>query len=316
MTGETALFLGQPSSQGDQTAEPSMNPQTKVIKEHIARAKSYANKFELLKTLASLCDALELTLQSQIFGRDKFEIGILTDEVLRTLTSHDSFKDLFPAGIGFKKGQEKALYVTLKKIHGRVKNLIEKQELEKTREKMHTVDHLILEAQAKLDAKEFVDARRLFYKATERFELEIPGLNVDAAQRMVRAGQFVEAIPFLERGIELDPKDPRPWGLLVTCYESQGELDKAVEVIKEVMRRHGTNESIYIRYARILVKQRKWSEAFDACQEAIKFNAFSPDAHKIADKIGPRIFGASYASSNPYAPAKQAAGASPAAEQR
>ncbi|MFW5838274.1 MAG: tetratricopeptide repeat protein [Desulfovibrionaceae bacterium] len=283
-----------------------MNPQTKVIKEHIARAKSYAYKYELLKTLSSLCEALELTMQSKVFGRDKFEISILVDEVLRILTSHESFKELLPAGISFKAGQEKALYMTLKKLHDRVKDLIEKQELEKTREKMHSIDQLILEAQGKLDEKEYVEARRMFYKVTERFEKEIPGLNVDAGQRMIRAGQFVEAIPFLERSIELDPKDPRPWGLLVACYEAQGELDKAVEVIKEVMRRHGTNESIFLRYAKVLLKQKKWGDAFDACQEAMKFNPFSPEAHKIADKIGPRVFGQSYASDNPYAPDKKA----------
>jgi tetratricopeptide (TPR) repeat protein len=284
-----------------------MNSETKVIKEHIARAKSYANRYELLKTLSSLCEALELLLQSQVFGRDKFEIGILIDEVLRILTSHDSFRELLPAGISFKKGQEKNLYLTLKKIHDHVKNLIEKQELEKTREKMHTIDQLLLEGQAKLDEGETVEARRLFQKVTERFEQDIPGLNVDAGQRLVKAGQFNDAIPFLERSIELDPKDPRPWGLLVTCYEAQGDLDKAVEVIKDVMRRHGANESIYLRFARVLLKQRKWSEAFDACQEAMKFNPYSPEAHKIADKIGPRIFGSSYASSNPYAPAAKPA---------
>ena len=266
-----------------------MKPQAKEIREHVARARAYANKLNIVKSLRSLSDGLELLLQSQVFGREKFELGILVDEVLRTLSAQDEFKRFVPQGLKYTKGQERQMFLVARKLADKIEEIYEKARMEEVRKSKNLIDGMILQGQSLLDKKDNVAARKMFYKVVEKFPDEI-GLAVDCGQRLIMAGQFQDAIDFLEKGIKADPKDTRPYSHLVTCYESMGDLEKAEALIKDILRRHGANESIYTRLAKLYIKLRKWSEAYDAAEQALSFNEFSPDALKIKEKAASRVF--------------------------
>ncbi|MFW5489275.1 MAG: tetratricopeptide repeat protein [Desulfovibrio sp.] len=262
----------------------------KTIREHVARAKAYASRFEILKTLSSLCDALKLLNTSKVFGREKFEIEILIDEVLRTLSGMPQLKSIFPNGLSLKKGQEAQLYKTLRTVHDKIQSAIEKAEMEKMRAYKLSIDKAILTAQKFLDEENFADAKRIFRKAADKFADE-PGIDQDIGGRLLRAGQAKDALEYLETAIEKDSRDARPYTHLVMAYEMLGELDKGIELTKDALRNFGPNDRTYLIQARLFFKLKKWDEAFDAAEAALAINPLANSAQKIIDKVKPRIFG-------------------------
>ncbi|GKT28628.1 hypothetical protein ADUPG1_000772, partial [Aduncisulcus paluster] len=167
----------------------------KSIKENIARAKSYGQRKDYMRCLHALSLSLDELASSKVFGREKFEIGILIDEVFRQLLAMEELKRVLPRGLKYVKGQEKKLAAMLMKIHDTIKNALER----------------------------------------------LPWRN-----RLVKSGFPADGVEYLERAIEKTPSDSRPYISILLAYEMMTEQDKALEVIKDIVRRFGANESIYI----------------------------------------------------------------------
>lgn len=267
-----------------------MKENVKEIKEHVARAKAYANKYDIVRSLGSLCDALRVLTTSQVVGREKFEIEILINEVLATLSGMSQLKSIFPNGISLKKGQEKPLLKRLSVLHAKIKEAIENAEREKMRAYKVSIDKAILGAQKLLDKGDEAEAKKAFRKAADKFSKE-PGVFQDVGSRMLKGGLIQESIEYLEAAIEQDPRDARPYGYLVTALEGLGELEKAEEVTKDALRNFGPNDRTYLILARLYMQMKKWDEAYDAAKAALDHNEFCKEAKKIMDKVAPRIFG-------------------------
>lgn len=261
----------------------------KTIKEDMARAKSFVQRDEALKALRFLCKALEGLVQSQIFGREKFEISILISETLQDLMNMSTFKRLFPSGIPYDKGQEKALYNTLRKLHDRLEEAIEKARVERLRKKFEDLDNTLINAQEALKRNEPLEARKLFRKVAEEYP-DQPGLLSDIGSRLVLAGLLQESLEYLKRASEVDPSDGRAISFLIMAFEGLAELDKAEEVVREALRRAGPNEGLQLKLAKLCIQKRNWNEAYSLAQSVLAANPKSIEAHKIVKKIEPKIY--------------------------
>ena len=265
----------------------------KSIKENIARAKSYGQRKDYMRCLHALSLSLDELASSQVFGREKFEIGILIDEVFRQLMAMEELKRVLPRGMKYVKGQEKKLAAMLMKIHDTIKNALEKAAVEKVRKQKNQIDKFVLAGQKFLMEKNVKEAKKYFRKITEAFPAE-RGLLQDVGGRLVKSGFPADGVEYLERAIEKNPSDSRPYISLLLAYEMMTEQDKALAVIKDIVRRFGANESIYIRQAKLFLAKRMYTEAYDAAAAALKANPLNREAKKISDKLGPKIFGRGY----------------------
>lgn len=263
----------------------------KTVKENIARAKTYAGRGDYLRCLNALSKALEQLITSKIFGREKFECEILLDEVLREVSGMDALKKVFPGGLRFKRGEERKLYNTVKKLRDKLKEVMERARIQRLRQEKMAIDELLLKAQELLEKQEPMEARKLFRKVSEKYGQSEPGIYADIGTRMMMGGLFAEAIEYFERGKEVYPKDSRPYTGLINCYEGMGEVEKAEEAVMETMRKFGANESIYVKLAKIHVTKRNWSEAYDAAKAAMDLNPLNAEAKKILTQVEPRIYG-------------------------
>ncbi len=283
----------------------------KSIKENIARAKAYGQRKDYMRCLHALSLSLDELSSSQVFGREKFEIGILIDEVFRQLLSMEELKRVLPRGLKYTKGQEKKLAAVLMKIHDTIKNALEKAAVEKVRKQKNQIDKFILSGQKFLMEKNVKEAKKYFRKITEAFPDE-RGLLQDVGGRLVKSGFPSDGVEYLERAIEKTPSDSRPYISLLLAYEMMTEQENALEVIKDIVRRFGANESIYVRQAKLFFAKRMYTEAYDAAAAALKVNPLNRDAKKISDKLGPKIFGRGYtpgASAGEMKAAKSSGGA-------
>jgi pentatricopeptide repeat protein len=267
-----------------------MDTSPKTVREHIARSKFCTQRQDILRSLKELATALDLLAASQIFGRERIDIGILMEEAVRLLMEQDMMKRSVPGGLSYVKGKEKELSAMLKRLAAVLEGVLAKRRVEERRRALLELDELMIAAQAELGKKEPLEARKLFRKAMEQFGEE-QGLLIDIGTRLLLAGLPAEATEYFQKGMEAEPNDPRSYNMLIQCLEAMGDLDKAEDLMKATLRRFGPNEGLLVRVGRGALARRNWDEALNAVAVALKINPNNQEAHKIASEASTRVYG-------------------------
>lgn len=278
----------------------------KSIREDIARAKSYAKKSDYLKTLSCLARAIRGLLTSQVYGAEKFEIYSHLDEAMRDLNKMAMIKRLFPKGLNYQKGKEKAFYNTLMRLHKKLGEAMEKARLTKQRKRLAVLDDNMIKAAALVKAGNQLEARKLYRKISEYFQ-DIDGIDSDIGNRMTQFGMFAEALEYLTAVLKKTPSDIRANNAIILCYEGMHETDKAIDAIKETMRWVGASENLYVRLAKLHLEKREWGEVYNYAKAAHDRNPLNSDAEKLMKKAEPKIFSESKAKEAGGKPQKAAA---------
>ncbi|QJB55099.1 tetratricopeptide repeat protein [Pseudodesulfovibrio sp. zrk46] len=261
----------------------------KEIREDIARSRAYAKKSDYLRTLASLANAMKGLLTSQIFGAEKFEIHAHLDEALRDLNKMKMIRKLFPAGLKYQKGKEKAFYQTLMRLHKKLESAMEKARVTKLRKRLAVLDDNMIKAASLVKADQQLEARKLFRKISEYFQ-DIEGIDSDIGNRLTTFGMFAEAVEYLTKAIEVQQNDVRAHNALIQCYEGMNEVDKAMAAVKDAMRYVGASENLYLRMAKLHLTKREWSEVYNNAKAALDKNPLNAEASKLMKQAEPRIF--------------------------
>jgi tetratricopeptide (TPR) repeat protein len=267
-----------------------MDTSPKIVREHIARSKFFLQRKDLLRCLRSLIQALELLAGAQqIFGRERIEIGVLMEEAVRLVAEQESIRRAFPAGLAYKKGQERELAATLTRLADALESVLERARIEERRRRLAELDELILAGQAELTNKQPLEARKHFRRATELYGDE-PGLFVDIGTRLMLAGLPAEATEYFQKSIEVAPTDERAYGFLAQCHEVLGEFAKSEEITRAALRRFGPSEALYLRLAKGALERKSWNEALTNAQAALKLVP-GPEARRMAEAASLRVYG-------------------------
>ncbi len=267
-----------------------MSKQTaKAIREDIARSRAYAKKNDYLRTLECLANAINGLVASQIFGAEKFEIHAHLDEAIRDLNKMKMIKKLFPQGLAFQKGKEKAFCEKLRRLHRKLKEAMDNARLAKMRKRLAVLDDNMIKAANLIKADQPIEARKLYRKISEYFQ-DIEGIDSDIGNRLATFGMFPEAMEYLSSSLAKSPKDARAHNALILCYEGMNEVEKGVEAIKNAMRHIGTSEGLYLRLARLYLAQRNWGAVFNNAKAALDLNPLNGEAQKLMKQAQPKVF--------------------------
>lgn len=266
-----------------------MTIEAKNIREDIARSRAAAHKNDLLRTLEYLRDAAKGATSAKVFGREKFEIEALLVEALKDLNRLKTMKKVMPKGVSYRRGKEAQLYSTLKRLHAKLEQAIDKARVRRERQRMAGLDSLLGAAAKHLEAKEEMEARKLYRRAAEEYK-DIPGLLSDIGTRMAMGGLVSEAVEYLVRAIEINNRDQRAHQSLVMCFEGLGELAKAEDAVNNAIRYLGPSESLFLKLANIAKARSEWSTALQAAERVLKNNPLSTEAKKIEAQVRPKVY--------------------------
>ncbi|WP_319542575.1 hypothetical protein [uncultured Pseudodesulfovibrio sp.] len=276
----------------------------KEIREDIARARAYAKKNDYLRTLKCLASAIRGLVTSQVFGAEKFEIHAHLDEALRDLNKMKMMCKLFPQGLKYEKGKEKAFYQTLMRLHKKLGEAMEKARVAKLRKRLAVLDDNLIKAANLVKTDNQLEARKLYSKISEYFQ-DIEGINSDIGNRMTTFGMFAEAVPYLHKALEVQNNDARAHNALILCYEGMHEIEKAMAAIKDAMRWLGPSEGLYLRMAKLHFARREWGEVFNNAKAALDRNPLNTTAEKLMKRAEPKIFSATKKASGKGKPVKK-----------
>ncbi|WP_316897097.1 hypothetical protein [Pseudodesulfovibrio indicus] len=268
---------------------PATPMTAKDIREDIARARAYAKKNDYLRTLKSLASAIRGMVTSQVFGAEKFEIQAHLDEALRDLNKMKMIRKLFPDGLKYQKGREKAFFQTLMRLHAKLGEAMEKARVARLRKRLGVLDDNLIKAAQLIKAGNPLEARKLYSKIAEYFQ-DIEGIQSDIGNRLTTFGLFQEAVPYLQKALETQNTDVRAHNALILCYEGMHESGKAMAAIKDAMRWLGPSENLYLRMAKLHLEKREWGEVFNNAKAAYDRNPLNAEAVKLMKQAEPKIF--------------------------
>ncbi|QGY38809.1 hypothetical protein GM415_01200 [Pseudodesulfovibrio cashew] len=260
----------------------------KDIREDIARARAYARKNDYLRTLSCLASALKNMLTSPVFGAEKFEIYAHLDEAMRDLNKMPMIEKLFPAGLKYQRGKEKDFYLTLMRLHKKLKEAMDKARTTKQRNRYQVLDDNLIKAGKLVQAGDQLEARKLYRKISEHFQ-DIEGIDSDIGNRMTQFGMFQEAVEYLTKALEISMSDIRAHNALIACYEGLGETEKGLDAIQNCMRYLGVSENLYVRAAKLHLAKRDWGEVYNNAKAALDRNPLNAEASKLLKQAEPRV---------------------------
>jgi tetratricopeptide (TPR) repeat protein len=111
----------------------------------------------------------------------------------------------------------------------------------------------------------FDDAERILLEALHQ-HATAPLLN-NLGVVSIRLNKRKEAMDYLSKSLELDPKNINTWFNLATFYESQGDLDKTLTILTKA-KEHQAHPDILERYVQVLSRKKLLKEAVKEVLEA------------------------------------------------
>jgi tetratricopeptide (TPR) repeat protein len=142
------------------------------------------------------------------------------------------------------------------------------QSLEALHEAKHLkedADYLLQLSSTYMALNRFDDAERILLEALHQ-HATAPLLN-NLGVVSIRLNKRKEAMEYLSRSLELDPNNINTWFNLATFYESQGDIDKTLTILKKA-RDQQAHPDILERYVQILSRKKLLSEAVKEVNDA------------------------------------------------
>jgi tetratricopeptide (TPR) repeat protein len=129
-------------------------------------------------------------------------------------------------------------------------------------------DALMQEANIYMLLNRFEEAEAKLREALQYGERSPIYNNLGVVLLQLRRGN--EAIQALKKSIDLDPNNINTYLNLVTFYESQGDLDGALDTLEKVLSKGLKNEELIEKYVQLLSKKGEYEKALSFLDEEIK----------------------------------------------
>ena len=266
-------------------------PSAKSVKEDISRAIGYARRFIAIKALTAGASAFAAYANSTaIIGRAKFELEILLLDMLRELELVPDIKAQLRAPFKFKKGAEKKFAMALAALAMHLEKLEKKAQDTAIHENLKRIAMIFDKAQEAIREKNMPAARRVLSSVCEQNSTE-PGIYTKAAKMFADAGLHPDVIPFVEKAMEVNPRDATAFSLAVESCRQIGELEKAEKFLRDALRFFGAHPKTYVSLARVLYQMGRWDQAYDAARAAYDRDSSLAEAKEILDLTERRVMG-------------------------
>jgi len=109
----------------------------------------------------------------------------------------------------FKKGSEKRFALALAALAMHLEKVEQRDQDSAVQENLNRIARVFDKAQEAIQEKNMPGARRVLASVCEQNSTE-PGIYTKAAKMLADAGLHMDAIPFLEKAMEVNPRMPRP----------------------------------------------------------------------------------------------------------
>lgn len=173
----------------------------KKVNEALGRAKAQYLKGNTVTSLKNCILGLDEITRSQ--QTPPTEIRTLLRAVIQDYSSTNEFKEILGANLSYQPGQEKALFINIKKLYLALTK-VEKESYEAASVRKRAMDAAILQGKKHLAANSASDADASFQEAVKLY-LDEHHLFFHLGKLLFEAKQPIRAVPYLKKAQELNP---------------------------------------------------------------------------------------------------------------
>jgi tetratricopeptide (TPR) repeat protein len=173
------------------------------VEQHIGRARIAQKKYQELRCIVSLIEALKILIRHQYTSLELSKSQNLLASVVRDLAGMEKVKALSKKPLSYTKGKEKELAKALIPLGKILHEEERKENLDAARARKAKIDAGIHNGKSYLAAKKLDQARKAFREATEHYSDEDSLFNY-IASILQKAGESKEALSYLQRAMEFE----------------------------------------------------------------------------------------------------------------
>lgn len=198
----------------------------RAAKTHMARAKAYFQRHEVLRAVEEIAAALFVVQGGSVTGPDKLAVESALREMVALLNRTDELKACFPKGIAYKPGFEKPLHNALVQMVRLVRQAQERETYTQTLERKQKLDKLLSYGRKLLEAGKVQDADGAFQEAADLYVDEHSLFRL-MGEACLAARQPRMASKYLKRAVKVERNPKLSATLLVRSLEESGNIPAA-----------------------------------------------------------------------------------------
>ncbi|MCT4535039.1 hypothetical protein [Halodesulfovibrio sp.] len=199
-----------------------MKDDSKAAKEHIARAKAYFQRHDVLRATASVIAALRLVLTGKVTGIDRITIDSALKEVLHNMNRVSEVKTMFPKGLVYAKGQEKTVHDSLVKLFLELRKAQESESYQEQLKRKLTLDKALNRGRRYLAAGNVNDALDAFKEAASCYVDEHSIFRM-MGEWCMACKQPKLAVRYLKKAATVDPDKRKVQFNLLKALTASGD---------------------------------------------------------------------------------------------
>ncbi len=188
----------------------------KSVRENLGRAKSYYQRKDLARALASVVVAIREIGTAQA----PTDVRSLLREVVQILSRDATVKDSLKAPLIYQPGQEKNLLAPLAKVYQSLRSAEGVEDHKTALTRKLKIDENIGYGMKALEQKKISEADAFFAEALKHYRTEHAAFTM-IAKALMAAGEFRRAYPYLKKGTEVAPNNIATKELLAECLRQR-----------------------------------------------------------------------------------------------
>ncbi|MCG8532966.1 MAG: hypothetical protein MI749_20250 [Desulfovibrionales bacterium] len=199
-----------------------MKDDSKAAKEHIARAKAYFQRHDLLRSTASLVASLRLVLAGKVVGLERITLDTAVREVLHHMNKTTEVKKMFPRGIMYAKGHEKLVHDSLVKLLLELKRAQESESYAEQLKRKIALDKAMGRGRRYIASGSLQDATEAFEEAVSHYVDEHSMFRM-IGEWCLDAKQPRLAIKYLKKAVSVDPDTSKVKRAMLAAIVATGD---------------------------------------------------------------------------------------------
>ncbi len=226
----------------------------KQINEHLARAKGYFHRHDVVRCLLSLISATKALVEApQVVGRDKQAMQMAMAELAQLLGRTEEAAEHMPGGYDYTRGQEKPFLRDTVTFYKSLDAAAKREQELQTQARKLQMDRLLLRAGKSLEAGKLGDAMQHYDEAVSLYEDEhiIFTMIARALLGSDAKGSTEAALPWSKRAVQADPNNSIAHLALGNALHAAGQDTEALAACQHGLAAVGEHPELLLLLAQL-----------------------------------------------------------------
>jgi tetratricopeptide (TPR) repeat protein len=284
------------------------------IKGEASRAKSYLMRYDVPKSIDLMISALHAKAEMPIVSADRIDIELMVrdyccefdkNQYVREVLTNVAFSK--PQFLNYSPEKEREVINRLVVMREKMAEIEMGEQAVKQKELMEKREALINQGEELVRSGQLPKGRVALKRAAEQFGRE-PGVLARVGKILLDAKESKEAREMFLQAMDLHPKDPDGYALLVEACLAVEDLPGAEDAYLKAIKQFGEHPQTCLNLAKLYLRMRNRDKAEECARRAYELDNTLAEAKTIMESAGYGDLGVEERIERPASPARKPGG--------